>query len=276
MEEHWDIPLQRLKDGRRTLFRYSDLSFSIHDSLLSEEDIVKVESAFSLLKCFEGLPNFEWVAEIDARFRTMFRLSESQRSSIVSFENNPYISGLSFFPKVFNAIVNKQAITVTYRKFDQTAVRTFTVHPYYLKQYSNRWYLLSLNDEHKSVFILALDRFVSVSDAGIPYVENTEMNLNDYFFDAIGITVPPDKKVETVLLRIAASQMPYIKTRPIHGSQRILEQDDVHAIVEIKVYNTYELKSILLSFGSNIEVLSPDSLRKEIAEIVNRMNEKYK
>jgi predicted DNA-binding transcriptional regulator YafY len=46
--------------------------------------------------------------------------------------------------------------------------------------------------------------------------------------------------------------------------------------VEIKVYNTYELKSILLSFGSNIEVLSPDSLRKEIAEIVNRMNEKYK
>jgi predicted DNA-binding transcriptional regulator YafY len=275
MEEHWDIPLQRLKDGRRTLFRYSDLSFSIHDSLLSEEDIVKVESAFSLLKCFEGLPNFEWVAEIDARFRTMFRLSESQRSSIVSFENNPYISGLSFFPKVFNAIVNKQAITVTYRKFDQTAVRTFTVHPYYLKQYSNRWYLLSLNDEHKSVFILALDRFVSVSDAGIPYVENTEMNLNDYFFDAIGITVPPDKKVETVLLRIAASQMPYIKTRPIHGSQRILEQDDEHAIVEIKVYNTYELKSILLSFGSNIEVLSPDSLRKEIAEIVNRMNSKY-
>jgi predicted DNA-binding transcriptional regulator YafY len=276
MEEHWDIPLQRLKDGRRTLFRYSDLSFSIHDSLLSEEDIVKVESAFSLLKCFEGLPNFEWVAEIDARFRTMFRLSESQRSSIVSFENNPYISGLSFFPKVFNAIVNKQAITVTYRKFDQTAVRTFTVHPYYLKQYSNRWYLLSLNDEHKSVFILALDRFVSVSDAGIPYVENTEMNLNDYFFDAIGITVPPDKKVETVHLRVAALQMPYIKTRPIHGSQRILEQNDEHAIVEIKVYNTYELKSILLSFGDNIEVLSPDSLRKELAEIISRMNEKYK
>jgi predicted DNA-binding transcriptional regulator YafY len=88
--------------------------------------------------------------------------------------------------------------------------------------------------------------------------------------------VPPDKKVETVLLRIAASQMPYIKTRPIHGSQRILEQNDEHAIVEIKVYNTYELKSILLSFGDNIEVLSPDSLRKELAEIISRMNEKYK
>jgi predicted DNA-binding transcriptional regulator YafY len=275
MEEHWDIPLERLKENKHTYFRYTDSSFSIHDTLLSDEDIMKVESAFTLLQCFEGLPNFEWVAEIDAHFRTMFRIPESQRESIVGFEHNPYIRGLNFFPQVFNAIVNKQTIKIEYQKFDQSEVHTFIVHPYYLKQYSNRWYLLSLNDERKSVFTLALDRFVSVADSMLPYIENVALNLNDYFFDAIGITVPPDKQVTTVHLRISALQLPYVQTRPIHGSQRILEQNDENAIIEIKVYNTYELKSIILSFGDKIEVLSPDTLRKEIADIVSRMSFKY-
>ncbi|MCH4148009.1 MAG: WYL domain-containing protein [Prevotella sp.] len=274
MEEQWDIPLERLKDGRRTYFRYSDPSFTIHDTLLSEEDIVKVESAFSLLRCFEGLPNFEWVAEIDAHFRTMFRLSHSRRDSVVGFEHNPYIRGLSFFPQVFNAIVNERALRIEYHRFDQPP-RTFIVHPYYLKQYSSRWYLLSLNDERKCVFILALDRFLSLSEADIPYIKDPGLNIDDYFFDAIGITIPPEKKVETVHLRIASEQMPYVTTKPIHGSQRIIEQGDDYAIVEIKVYNTYELKSIILSFGSKVEVLSPDSLRQEIADIVSRMNGKY-
>ena len=275
MEEHWDIPLQRIKDGKRVYFRYSNPAFTIHDTLLSDDDVMKVESAFSLLHCFEGLPNFEWVAEIDARFRTMFRFGENQQTSIVSFEHNPYIRGLNFFPQVFNAIVNKQSIKIDYRKFDQSEVHIFVVHPYYLKQYSSRWYLLSLNDKHQSIFTLALDRFVSVAPADIPYIPNQDISLSDYFFDAIGITVPAEKKVETIRLRISSSQMPYVKTRPIHGSQKILEEHEDYSIIEIQVYDTYELKSIILSFGEKIEVLSPESLRVEVAGIVRQMNERY-
>src|SRR5574344_692361 len=275
MEEQWHVPLQRIKDGKRIYFRYSDGSFTIHDTILNDDDIVKVESAFTLLHNFEGLPNFEWVADIEAHFRTTFRLRESRHRSIVGFENNPYVRGLNFFSMVFNAIIAKETIKIEYQKFDNSELRTFVVHPYYLKQYSNRWYLLSLNDERKSVFTLALDRFVSVADSMLPYIENFALNLNDYFFDAIGITVPPDKQVTTVHLRISALQLPYVQTRPIHGSQRILEQNDENAIIEIKVYNTYELKSIILSFGDKIEVLSPDTLRKEIADIVSRMSFKY-
>lgn len=274
MEEHWDIPLQRIRDGKRTYFRYDDPSFSIHDTLLSDEDIMKVESAFTLLHCFEGLPNFEWVAEIDARFRTMFRLGESQDNSIVSFEHNPYIRGLNFFSEVFNAIINRQVLKVCYQKFNKDP-REFIVHPYYLKQYANRWYLLSLNDEKRSIFILALDRFTSVAKINIPYIENKEINVDDYFYDAIGITVPKDKTVITVRLRIANAQMPYVETKPIHGSQRIIERGEDGTIIELKVYSTYELKSIILSFGRNAEVLAPESLRKEIAEIVCGMNKKY-
>src|SRR5574344_74775 len=276
MEEQWHVPLQRIKDGKRIYFRYSDGSFTIHDTILNDDDIVKVVSAFTLLHNFEGLPNFEWVADIEAHFRTTFRLRESRHRSIVGFENNPYVRGLNFFSMVFNAIIAKETIKIEYQKFDNSELRMFVVHPYYLKQYSNRWYLLSLNDERKSVFTLALDRFKSVTKASVPYVDNTDIDLNDYFFDAIGITVPSDKEVLTVLLRISSSQMPYVESKPIHGSQRIIERNDDYSIVEIKVYNTYELKSIILSFGDNIEVISPESLRKEIAEIICRMNDKYK
>jgi predicted DNA-binding transcriptional regulator YafY len=274
MEEHWSIPLERHKDGRVVYFRYRDLSYSIQNALFREDEVDTVASALALLSSFEGLPNFEWVAEIDARFRSLFRLDENDGKGIVEFQNNPYLKGLNFFPCIFNAIFNKEALKIYYHSFKHEA-RSFVVHPYFLKQYSDRWYLISLNDEKKQITILALDRILNVEKTNIKYIENKDMDFKDYFYDSIGITVPPDEEVQTVKLRIKAKEMPYVNTKPLHGSQKVVESNGDFSIIELRVYITYELKSIILSFGRNAEVLQPQSLRNEIATIISDLNKMY-
>jgi predicted DNA-binding transcriptional regulator YafY len=86
---------------------------------------------------------------------------------------------------------------------------------------------------------------------------------------------PPDEEVQTVRLRIKAKEMPYVNTKPLHGSQKVVESNGDYSIIELRVYVTYELKSIILSFGRNAEVLQPQSLRNEIATIISDLNKMY-
>ena len=275
MEDHWHIPLQRLKDGKRIYYRYEDRSYSFRKRILKDDEVSQVAAALSLLRCFEGLPNYEWILETDAHFRTTFQLPENISKGIVEFQHNPFIRGLSFFPSLFNAIIDKSVLEINYCSFGKEA-RSFIVHPYFLKEYSSRWYLLSLNDEKKQIITLALDRIITIKRVQRQYIKNQIVDFEDYFYDAIGITVPAKKDVLKVQLKINNKQMPYVTTRPIHGSQRIIRKDTDFSVIELEVYDTFELRAILLSFGRNAEVLAPEIFRKEMAEIIQGMSNMYK
>jgi predicted DNA-binding transcriptional regulator YafY len=274
MEEHWDIPLLRKKDGRRTYFVYSKRNFTICDRMFNDEDIEKVKSALDMLCKFKGIPNFEWVNDIDAHFRTTFQIGAKLHKQVVEFDNNPYVRGLDFFGTVFNAIVNNIVVKVNYQPFYRSS-RFHTIHPYFLKQYAYRWYLIALDDYFRKLITLPLDRMISIEPTQIKYIPNEDIDFIDYFFDAIGITVPQGCEVMDVRLKITSNLLPFIETKPIHGSQKIVcrEADDVY--VEMHVYDTYELQSQILSYGPDVEVIAPLKLRDEISELIKKMGEKY-
>lgn len=275
MEEHWDIPLLRKKDGRRTYFLYSDPNFTIRDCLMKDEDLEKVKSALDMLCKFKGLPNFEWVADIDAHFRTTFQYKEKRHQQVVEFDNNPYVGGMDFFGEVFNAIVNKVVIKIDYRPFE-CEHRYHTVHPYFLKQYAYRWYLIARDDFFRCLITLPLDRMISIKQTAIKYIPNTDIDFEDYFFDAIGITVPRGCDVLKIRLKVSNALLPFIETKPLHGSQKIISTEEDSSIIEIQVYDTHELKSLILSYGHDMEVLEPKLLRDEISDEIRKMDEKYK
>jgi predicted DNA-binding transcriptional regulator YafY len=164
---------------------------------------------------------------------------------------------------LFQSVSHRQPLLVTYQGFNQPAAETFTFHPWYLKQYNSRWFVLGHNERYDALSTLAIDRILELSPTPSSYIPNTEFDFDEYFEDVIGVTIYPEKSVETILLRIAPSLWPYIQSKPIHGSQKVKEITNSGTIVELKLRVNYELVSLLFSFMERVKVLEPTHLRSE-------------
>jgi predicted DNA-binding transcriptional regulator YafY len=121
---------------------------------------------------------------------------------------------------------------------------------------------------------LALDRIVSFRSSEGSFVPNTNIDFNTYFDDIIGVTIPnPDVKKETITLRFTEARFPYVESKPIHPSQQIVDAN-THTIT-ISVRPNRELFQRLFSFIPDIEVISPEWIRKEVAEKLKTSLEKH-
>lgn len=258
-DQGWSIPLDRIKDGRRVYYRYSEKSYSIKNQPINESEANQLKETLSLLTRFKGMPQFEWMDELLVRIETAFNLKHSN-SVIVGFEQNPYLKGLNFFTELFNATRYKRVLEISYQGFKQETPSTLLIHPYYLKQYNSRWFLFGRNEGFDGITNLALDRIISITETDKPFAENNLVDFTEYFEDVIGVTVNENKAVEKILLKIDKQLWPYIETKPIHGSQKVKEVTDENIKIELNLQINYELVSTIFSLGEGVQVIAPEEL----------------
>lgn len=209
------------------------------------------------------MPQFEWMDDFVNRFKSSLKLTTSNEP-IVGFDENIDLKGRNFFATLFSAISNKQVLEISYKNFKHDIVQEYIVHPYYLKQFNGRWFLIGHSDNIGKLSVFAFDRIVSTKSNNRDYIPNTTYNFNEYFDDMIGVTKPNEASLEVVHLWISAQRWPYVKTKPLHGSQRVVSKDEYGVTIQIEVYLNRELEQLILSFGKDIKVLSPRILQEKI------------
>jgi len=273
-EQGWSIPLGRIKDGKRVFYRYSDKSFSIKNSGINPAEAEQLKETLAILSRFKGLPQFEWIEEMQIRLEGTFKLKGSLQAA-VGFEQNPFLKGLNHFTGIFNAIQNEVALIVNYQGYKQENPTKVILHPWYLKQYNNRWFLFGVNEEFRSITNFALDRIIDFEESKIEYRKNDEINFEEYFDDVIGVTIKRDSHPEKVLIRISNEVWPYIESKPLHGSQKVKSKTETDAIIELSVQINHELMAVLFSYMNAIEVIEPESLRERCRSISETLFKKY-
>jgi predicted DNA-binding transcriptional regulator YafY len=270
----WNIPLERIRDGHRVYFKYENKGFSINNQPLNETEENQLKEALLTLSRFKGMPQFEWVDEIAARLDSGLGLSKTNEK-IIEFDQNNYLNGLEHITPIYNSILYKRAIVIEYKSFKVEAAYSFIFHPYFLKQYNNRWYVFGKNNESQFIINLALDRIVAVAESNTKFVPNHTIDFNEYFEDFVGVTLSNEGIVQNIELLVTNEILPYIKTKPIHGSQKVREQGVTHTVVTLDLIPNYELESIILSYGEGIIVLAPESLRFKILKRIESINNNY-
>jgi predicted DNA-binding transcriptional regulator YafY len=143
-----------------------------------------------------------------------------------------------------------------------------------LKQYNNRWFLFGLNNDRKELSNLALDRIQNIEEVKIDYIE-INIDFNDYFYNVIGVTVKEGIPTEKVVLFINNQRWAYVKTKPIHGTQKVKNEDSLGVTIEIDIQINKELVNVILSYGSDMKVLEPKHLKEQIINKIKQMNENY-
>lgn len=264
--------IEHYRDGKKMYYRYADPDFSIEKTPISQEEMDQLKETILILNRFKGMPQFEWMEEILSKLEDQFHLKGAE-DSVIGFEQNLDLKGLENITPLFEAIVNKQVLNIRYKSFKKYKPITCEVHPYYLKQYNNRWFLFGWNTEFGAITNFALDRIEAVSHILGEYKPKPAgLDFDEYFDDVVGVTIPKGK-VEHIVMRVAPDRYPYIKNKPLHPSQHNYDKE---FRISIDVIPNNELIALLLSFGSQLEVLEPQDVREMMKEHVRILNKFYK
>lgn len=257
-------------------YRYSDPEYSISNRTLSQHDIDVLNRTIDLLRQFDEFDRFHDMADVVSRLQDKVA-SVSKRRPIVDFERNPNLKGLEHLNPLYDIIASRRTVCVNYRSFNSRAPKPFFLFPYLLKEYRNRWFLYGSRVGDMKLFNLALDRIVDFHVCpDIPYKGNPDFT-EDFFDDVVGVTKHSRLKKEKIVLRADNSQASYVLTKPIHSSQKLLEKNktDGSMTFELEVVVNNELIAQLLTFGSGIKVLSPQSLADHLRDIYRRASSQY-
>jgi predicted DNA-binding transcriptional regulator YafY len=271
LEADYHIVLNEgLRQGRKRIYRYADTNYTIPLYRMNDEERNKIEDAIYVLRQFEGEPLYDWVRTILMQIEG--GIFDEDASPVVSFQSNLDLRGLEHFSKLLQAILNKRVLKLKYTPYGKSQI-TATVYPYFLKEYNDRWYLIAYVKGYGSYAHYALDRIDDFEEVAVTY-KKADIEFDEYFDDVIGVTVP-EKASEDIVLRISKPRFEYIRTKPLHLSQRIVEENDNFAIININVKVNKELEALVLSFGNDIDVLAPEFFREQVANKIRSMNQKY-
>ena len=269
----WSIPLERKKDGKKVYYRYEDSDFSINQQPLTDEEAQQLQTVILTLSRFRGLPSNEWVEEVISNLEWRFNL-KGKNENIIGFEQNPNLRGLDYLSDVIDATSNHQPLRIEYHNYKNGGKDiSYIIHPYYVKQYNNRWFLFGRVDGRKNITNLALDRIVSISIVSdVPFIPNDSIDFEHYFDDVVGVTVPKDEPIN-IELQLSEKRFMYVVSKPLHHTQKTI--DEINHIISIRVIPNRELDQQILSYGADMEVLSPDTYRCHIKKKIEENYKKY-
>jgi len=203
-------------------------------------------------------------------FDTMNALRMSDKiSEYIQFEPRK-TQGTEHLWGILHAIKNRRILHITYKKYWDNEFSERKLHPYAIREYRFRWYLVAKDERDNEIKTFGLDRIQSLEITPQKFPYPKDFSLEEYFKYAYGIIRPNDEKPEEVVLSFNAIQGKYIKSQPMHHSQKIIKDTAEELQISMLVFPSYDLIMDILSHGENITVLKPKSLQKELDDIYRR------
>src|SRR3569833_1316929 len=218
----------------RKYYTYSDKNYSITNIPLNNHDMQVLGEVAGLLQQIKGFNHFSDLNEMVSKLDDKIYTQKTHSTPVIDFEKNENLKGLEWIEVIRKAIVAKNTLCVTYQSFKAREASTFCFSGYLLKEYRNRWFVLGRSHARNSPLLtLALDRIQNIEEHEDNYRENDSINLATYYSDVLGVTKTPNQRDCQVVFWIDAANAPYVTTKPLHHTQKLLREEDCDKIFSI-------------------------------------------
>lgn len=288
LESPWSVDIERYSkpvynaDSNKTVtkrcLRYTDPTFSIFKKDMTDDEKYILSESLSMLGQFDGMPGFESLESLRKS------IAAEEREQIVSFSKNP-LKGKSFFCELFTAISHKLVVELRYHTFaDKKEIRKVNLCPYLLKEYNNRWFLIASPEGETKLLTFALDRIDKVKLLTSHTYFEYDGDVNEMYEDIIGVTYIEENPLQKIVFWVSDFSKDYVITKPLHESQVKMRETSIRekypsfeggAFFRIECKENYELIRELTSFGENLVVLEPLSIREKIITRIESMRNTY-
>jgi predicted DNA-binding transcriptional regulator YafY len=242
-------------------YTYEDPDYSITNIPLTDQDLGKLTEVVEILRQFKGFSHFQELSGMVQRLENKIYSAKTNQEPVIDFEKNENLKGLEHIETLYQAIIKKCTVKLCYQSFKAREANTFHFHPYYLKEYRNRWFVIGIKKRGTPVMTLALDRILSIEGCDVKYVSRQDFNLAEHLNDVVGVTVNQNA--------------PYILTKPIHHSQKIVESSNAGVTFSLNVQLNFELEREILGFGDHVKIIAPERLKRRIKDILEHALDQY-
>ncbi len=203
----------------------------------------------------------------------MLSLGKERLRGRVSVEDIP--SGHRFLTVIMDAMTECRELRISYRKYTSTETGQYTIHPYAVKEAGRRWYLIGYCVEREGLRVYGLDRVLDITETGRTFRMDKDFDVDEMFATSFGIYLP-EGRGKTITFRTGMKDASYLRDLPMHKSQEEIANDGNSVTFSIFVCPDKAMIMEFCKFGSRIEVLSPESVRKDVAEELRRASELYR
>ena len=213
----------------------------------------------------------EWMLD-SLSISSMLMESSSLQDRIV-LENIPM--GKEYLQPIINAMKQDHKLLMTYHKFGQQESYTITIEPYAIKVFKQRWYLVAMNPKRETPSIYALDRIEHLEETEETFQFPTDFDTEAFFRDCYGVLSGTGDKAQHIVIRTFAPYMNYLRTLPLHHSQKEVQSTPEYADFEFYLRPTFDFRQELLAQGHDVEVLHPAPFREEMKAMLEKMLCRY-
>jgi predicted DNA-binding transcriptional regulator YafY len=259
-------------------YLYTDPNYSIASVPLNDNDVQAIEFAASVLQQYKNVGLFEQFDDaVDKIFnaisiRNIFQ--ENDPRQVIQLEKATYVKGSELIPELLSAVKEMSVISFSYTKFSSEEAKQHKVHPYLLKEYRNRWYLIGMLDKNDRITTFGLDRISDLQLCTDKFRFNHDFDPDIYFKHAYGITTFSGQP-EEVQLSFTPRVGQYVLTQPLHETQQLIKETESDICISMQVGITIELINDILSYGADIKVLKPESLASQLKSILEKAGGQY-
>ena len=250
-------------------YLYGEVGFSINELRLEEQEWEGLAYAANLFYQYKEIPLFEAfkqaIEKIHSRFTIPYDYSDKDFDVHVQFEKGIAMGGSQWLSLFYEAIKQKFPVKIDYENIYKNENKSYQIHPYLLKEFRNRWYVIGWEENRKTYLTFALDRITHADIHRIPQKRRNDFNPRLFLQNSIGI-MEGDGKVTEVELELLAPYDKLVLLEPIHASQEVIKQTRKSTQIKFQVNINPELHQRILSFGTYCKVKKPTSLRTDIME----------
>jgi len=263
LENRFNAPIEYI-EGK---VKYGDTNYSFLRLGMTDYHAGILKELLTLIEQFSYLPHLEKLNEVLLTLEENSGLRADDKPKVIQLDNQMQSIGSIHLKFLYKAICNKKVLAFNYQSFSSDSEKNVLVHPYFLKEYNNRWYLMGRNENNEGKKeIFGLERIVGPIDEVDIEFKPTSFNYEKYFNTRIGISKADETYFKKVILAFTIDRGKYVLSKPIHHSQRHIyypERPD-KTVISIDVFPNKELWALILSYGEDIEVIRPSYVRKKV------------
>lgn len=256
---------------------YTDANYTISSIPLNGDEINAIEFATGILEQFKGTglhEQFDNAVEKILQVLSIRKILKNEQSEkVIQVEKAQWFKGSEHLSVLLDYIRKNTVINFDYNSFERDVAKNHELHPYLLKEYRNRWYVIGYHPVYQSVRTFGIDRISNLKATSQSFSMIKDFDPDVYFKHCIGITLA-EKPVE-VVLSFSALGGKYVKTQSLHETQKILIDTKDELRVSINVMPCYELKMLILGYGDEVKVIKPKFLADDIKQTLKKSLDNY-
>lgn len=259
-------------------FEYTEIGYSFFQLPVSEEDMDAIRIAAETLRQYNNIPVFKQFQHAIIKMNEKLKLSESFGEEIIDrtimFESAPIPTGVEYLSDLVSAARNLQIIRFEYENIYKGKTASYELHPYLIKEYRNKWYLIGWSEDRKDYLTFGLDRILTLDLQRQTYSRRKDFNPDIFFKYSIGIT-EFDHKPQDIVLSFDPIIGKLIKAQALHHTQSTVSDTPKALKISLRLLVTEELIQTLLAFGNKVTVQKPVSLKSEVKDRLKKALENY-